>query len=91
MAVAGYGEAMTIVVLLAGTAAVIVALAGYVAWRGRHGRGSFLHPSVSRDALIEAERQSNHTRMRGAPTIGNRLLGPDRRHLRGSHAPKDHT
>ena len=58
MAGRGYGEAMTILVLLAGLAATIAAVAGYVTWRGRRGvRGSYLHPAVSRQALNEADRQ----------------------------------
>lgn len=76
-------------VLLAGLAAVIAAVAGYVAWRGRHGRGSILHPSISRNALIEAERQSNHARSRDKPPFTGFILGPDQRHHRGSHSPKD--
>lgn len=80
---------MTILILLAGLAAVAAAVAGYVAWRGRHGRASFVHPSVSRNALIEAERQSNHARARETPPFGNFLVGPDRRHHRASHSQKD--
>lgn len=80
---------MTILILLAGLAAVVAAVTGYVAWRDRHGRDSFVHPSVSRNALIEAERQSNQTRARDTPPFGNSLVGPDRRHLRASHSPKD--
>ena len=48
---------MTILIFLAGFAAVIAMLVGWVAWRDRRRRGSFVDPTISRDALAHAERQ----------------------------------
>lgn len=36
---------------------------GYVAWRDRRQRGAFVDPSISRDALVEADRQAVQGRL----------------------------
>jgi hypothetical protein len=54
---------MTLMVFLAGIAAAIASVAGYVTWRDRRGRGSFVDPSVSRDALVQADRQAVQGRL----------------------------
>lgn len=69
MVSAPYGEAMTILVLLAGLAAVIVTTVGYVAWRERRSRGSFIDPSVSRGVLAEVHRQAVRGRLAEADML----------------------
>jgi len=54
---------MTILILMAGIAAAIAAIVGYVALRDRRGGGSFVHPSISRDALVQADRQGVQGRL----------------------------
>lgn len=63
MAVITYREGMTLLILMAGIAAAIAMIAGSVAWRDRRSRGSFVDPSISRDALIQADRQAVQARL----------------------------
>jgi hypothetical protein len=58
-----YGEVMTVLIVLVVFGAAIALVVGYVAWRDRRSRGSFVHPSVSRDALIQADRQAVQGRL----------------------------
>ncbi|MEH1124113.1 hypothetical protein [Micromonospora sp. CPCC 206061] len=48
---------MTILIFLAGFAAAVGAVVGYVAWRDRHRRGTHTDPSISRAAFAEAQWQ----------------------------------
>jgi hypothetical protein len=48
---------MTLLILFAAIVAAIVTVVGYVAWRDQRGWGSFVDPSVSRAALVQADRQ----------------------------------
>jgi hypothetical protein len=50
-------------IFMAGFAAAVAAIVGYVAWRDRHTGGSFVDPSVSRDALVQADRQAVQGRL----------------------------
>jgi hypothetical protein len=54
---------MTFLIFMAGFAAAIAAIVGYVAWRDRRGRRSFVDPSISRDALARADRQAVQGRL----------------------------
>jgi hypothetical protein len=54
---------MTVLIVLVVFATLIAMVVGYVAWRDRHSRRSFVDPSVSRDALIEADRQNVQGRL----------------------------
>jgi hypothetical protein len=49
---------MTSLILLTGLAAAIATVVGYVVWRDRRGRGSFVDPSISRVALAQADQQA---------------------------------
>jgi uncharacterized iron-regulated membrane protein len=55
---ARYCEIMTILIILVAIAAAIATLAGFVAWRDRRGRRSFVDPSVRRDAVAQAHREA---------------------------------
>ncbi len=79
---ARYGEAMTILILLAGLAAAVAAVVGYVAWRESRSRGSFLHPSISRDALAQVHRQAVRGRLAEADMPIIRVA----HHSPGSHS-----
>lgn len=85
-AVAGtrYGEVMTVLIALVVFAAAIVAVVGYVAWRDRRSRGSFVDPSVSRDALVRADRQAVQGRLAdaGMPVTGFLQTGSSSRPYR---------
>jgi hypothetical protein len=61
LSVAGitYREVMTtLLIFFAGIVAAIATVVGCVAWRDRRGRGSFVDPSISRAALVQADRQA---------------------------------
>jgi hypothetical protein len=47
---------MTVLIFYAALAAPIAAIVGYVAWRDRRRQGSIEDPSISRDALRQADR-----------------------------------
>jgi hypothetical protein len=54
-----YREVMTtLLIFFAGIVAAIATVVGCVAWRDRRGRGSFVDPSISRAALVQADRQA---------------------------------
>jgi hypothetical protein len=57
---------MTLLILMVGIAAMIATVVGYVAWRDRHRRGSFVDPSISRDALVQADQQAVRGRLADA-------------------------
>jgi uncharacterized iron-regulated membrane protein len=61
---------MTILIFLVGLAAMVGTLVGWVVWRDRRRRGSFVDPSISREALTQAERQAVQGRIAadGMPT-----------------------
>lgn len=61
---------MTILIFLVGLAAVVGMLVGWVVWRDRRRRGSFVDPTTSRKALAQAERQAVQGRIAadGVPT-----------------------
>jgi hypothetical protein len=54
---------MTFLIFLAGLAVVIGMLVGWVVWRDRRRRGSFVDPTISREALAHAERQAVQGRL----------------------------
>jgi hypothetical protein len=56
LARAGYREGVTFLIFYAALAAPIAAIVGYLAWRDRRRQGSLEDPSVSRDALRQADR-----------------------------------
>jgi hypothetical protein len=85
LADARYGEVMTILILLGGIVAAIATIVGYVVRRDRHGRGSFVDPSVSRDALVETNRQAVQGRLAEAGMLVTDFLG----HRPGSHSRAD--
>lgn len=58
-----YDVAMRLVFLLLGIGSAMALIVGYVAWRDRRQRGSFVDPTISRDALIEADRQAVQGRL----------------------------
>jgi hypothetical protein len=49
---------MTILISLVVFAAVVATIVGYVALRDRRSRRQFVDPSISRDALVQADRQA---------------------------------
>jgi hypothetical protein len=57
LALVRYREAMTVLLFYAALAAPIAAIVGYLAWRDRRRQGSLEDPSISRDALRQADRQ----------------------------------
>ena len=63
MAGARYREGMTVLIVLAVFAVPIAAVVGFVAWRDRRTARVFVDPSVSRDALVQADRQGVQGRM----------------------------
>ncbi|MEV6487566.1 hypothetical protein AB0M20_02840 [Actinoplanes sp. NPDC051633] len=54
---------MTLLIFMIGAAAAMAAIVGYVAWRDRRGQGSFVDPSISRSALVQAQWQAVLPRM----------------------------
>jgi hypothetical protein len=68
-----YGEVMTIMILAAGFAAAIGALAGYVTWRDRHRGGSFVDPSHGRDAQLRVDQQTAHGALAGSHPFGTTI------------------
>jgi hypothetical protein len=61
---------MTILIFVAGFVAAIIAIIGYVTWRDRGRRGSFEDPSISRGALVDADRQAVQGRFAAALAYG---------------------
>jgi hypothetical protein len=61
---------MTIMILAAGFAAGIGALAGYVTWRDRHRGGSFVDTSHGRDAQLRVDQRTAHGALAGSHTCG---------------------
>lgn len=57
MASARYREGMTVLIPIGVFAALITTVVLYVVWRDRRSRRSFVDPSVSRAALVQADRQ----------------------------------
>ncbi len=84
---ASYGEAMTILILLAGLAAVVATVTGYVAWRERRTGRSFIDPSASRDALAQVHQQAVRGRIAEADLLPINFVehnaGPTRPRARG--------
>ena len=76
---------MTILILFAGIAAAIATVVGYVAWRDRRGRGSFVDPSVSRAALVQADRGA----VQGLLAHTDMPVGGFLGHRPGSHSRAD--
>jgi hypothetical protein len=72
---------MTFLIVLGGTAVIISAVVGYVAWRDRRSRRSYIDPLVSRDALVQVNRQAVQGRLAEAGTFGTDILryGPESR------------
>lgn len=87
MAGAHYGEVMTLLILMVGIAAAIAMVVGYVAWRDRRTRGSFVDPSVSRDALVQADRQAVQARLADAGMPSTDFIG----HGPGAHSRRNRT
>jgi uncharacterized iron-regulated membrane protein len=56
---------MTILIFAVGLAAAFITIVGYVTWRDRGRRASFEDPSISRDALVDADRQAIRGRFAG--------------------------
>jgi hypothetical protein len=54
---------MTISMLLVGVAAAIATLFGYIAWRDRRGRRSFVDSSIRRGALVQADEHAVQGRL----------------------------
>jgi hypothetical protein len=79
VAVARYGEVMTFLILMAGFAAAISTIVGFVAWRDRRSRGSFVDPSISRDAIVQAYRQAVPGRVAEADIPAINFVGHGRR------------
>jgi hypothetical protein len=61
---------MTIMILLAGFVAVAGALGGYVTWRDRRRGGSFVDPSIGRDAMLRSDRRAVEGMLAGGDTSG---------------------
>jgi hypothetical protein len=64
-----YCQLMAFLVIIIPFAAVVGVIVGYVALRDRRTRRSFVDPSISRDALIRADRQAVDAR-NASPTSG---------------------
>jgi hypothetical protein len=79
---------MTVVIVFAALAAPIAAVVGYLAWRDRRRQPLVADPSVSRDALRQADRARSvidsaaaaqgHQMLGGQPVVG--LLAARRAH-----------
>ena len=61
---------------MAGFAAAIATVVGLVAWRDRRSRGSFVDPSVSRTALVQADRQAIQGQLAYTGMPATNFLGP---------------
>jgi hypothetical protein len=70
---------MTLLIFAVGFAAAIATVTGYVAWRDRGRRGSFVDPSISRDALIQADRQAVQGRLASEGMLVTRVVGSGHR------------
>jgi Flp pilus assembly protein CpaB len=78
-----YREVMTLLILFAAIAAAIATVVGYVNWRDQRAWGSFVDPSISRTALVQADRQG----VQGLIVAATDLPAPDTLgHRSGSHA-----
>lgn len=75
MAGTRYCEVMTLLIFLVGIAALIAMVVGYVAWRDRRRRGSFVDPAISRDALVRADRQAVQGRLASEDMLISTFLG----------------
>jgi hypothetical protein len=75
MAHARYGQVMTILIFLSVAVVMIAAIVGYVTWRNRRSRRSFVDPFVSRGAFLHAERRAVQGRLAEADMLGTDLLG----------------
>jgi hypothetical protein len=69
---------MHLVYFLIGLGAAMALVVGYVVWRDRRHRGSFVDPSISRDALIEADRQAVQGRLAAESYIVSDFVRPHR-------------
>ena len=78
---------MTLLVLRVGIGAAIAMAVGYIAWRDRRTRGSYVAPSISRDALVQADRQAVQARLADAGMPSTDFLG----HGPGSHSRANRT
>jgi hypothetical protein len=59
-----YRGVMTMLMLLVGGAAAIATLFGYIAWRDRHGRRSFVESaSIRRGAPVHIDEHAVHDRL----------------------------
>ncbi len=58
-----------ILILLAGLAAAVATVAGYVVWRERRTGSSFIDPSVNRDAYAQAHSQAVRGRIAQADML----------------------
>ncbi len=65
---------MTILIFAIGLAAAFITIVGYVTWRDRARGASFEDPSISRDALVAADRQGTQGRL--AAELGDMGLPP---------------
>lgn len=74
MAGVGYCEFVTVLLFMVGFAAMIATVVGYVAWRDRRHRGSFVDPSISRDALVQSDRQAVQGLLAGAGMLEANFL-----------------
>lgn len=66
---------MTLLIILAPFAAAMGAVVGYVAWRDRRRRGAHIDPSISRDALAQADRGAVQGRLAAEGMPDTRILG----------------
>ena len=78
---------MTFLILMVGIAAAIATVVGYVARRDRRTRRLFVDPSISRGALVQADRQAVQGRLADAGMPVTDFLG----HRPGSHSRANRT
>jgi uncharacterized iron-regulated membrane protein len=76
-----YFGVMTLLILILGMAAAMATVVACVAWRDRRTRGSFVDPSISRGALVQADRQAVQGRLAEAGMPVTEFIS----HRPGSH------
>ena len=87
MAATRYCEVMTFLILIGGFAVAIATVVGCVAWRDRRSRGSFVDPSISRGAIVQADRQAVQGRLADAGMPVTDFVS----HRPGSHSRANRT